>query len=93
MPRRRACEIDANSTGCPSTDDMARGGRFDAGDDSHQRTFSGAVFADDGQHFSAVEREGNIVERANAGELFADVAHFEQRRDGVGRHRRNDGNR
>ena len=35
----------------------------------------------------------NVVERANAGELFADVAHFEQRRDGVVRHRRNDGNR
>ncbi len=56
------------------------GGRLDAGHDPHQRAFAGAVFADDGQHFAALECERNVLERTNAGELLADVAHFEQGR-------------
>ena len=35
-------------------DDFAGRGRFDAGDNPHQRAFAGAVFADDREHFAAV---------------------------------------
>src|SRR5439155_22743580 len=60
--------------------DLTGIGRLDAGDDSHQRRFAGAVFADHGEDFAGRDFDVNVVERPHSGEGLAQSANFEQRR-------------
>ena len=56
-----------------------------AGDDVHHGGLAGAVRADDGAHLAGLDRERQVVERAEAVERHGDAVEIEQRGGGAGR--------
>ena len=55
-------------------------GLMDAADDVHQRAFSRAVFADEGDNLAAANVERNVLQRDDAGEPLADSLQLEDAR-------------
>ncbi|SVN02871.1 Uncharacterised protein [Klebsiella pneumoniae] len=59
-------------------DKLTAVGRFHAGDNLHQRRFPGAVAAHQRVYLAGKQREINLLQHGDAGELFADLASFKQ---------------
>jgi len=49
-----------------------------AGENFHQRALTGAILANYGQHFSLVELQLHLVQRAHAGKALTDAMHGQQ---------------
>src|SRR5215212_5351082 len=57
--------------------------RVDAAEQLHQGRLTGAVLADQGMHFAALDRERDVVQRSHTGEPLADVSNLQHRRPQV----------
>ena len=67
-------------TGLPSMQDLAGVRRVGARQDAHQRRLAGAVAADQADDLAGLEVDGHLVDRVDAAERDADVAHLDERR-------------
>jgi len=65
--------------GLPVQCDVPRVAAHGSGEDLHQRALARAVLAQQRQDFAAADPQIHLVQRANARELLADLACFEQR--------------
>ena len=59
-------------------DELTAVGGLYPGNNLHQRRFSGAVTAHQRVHLAGKQREINLLQHGDAGELFADLASFKQ---------------
>ena len=58
--------------------DLAAVHRQSAGQDVHQRGFTGAILADECMNLALLQAEVHMIQRMGAGELFVDLLHFQQ---------------
>ena len=62
--------------------DLAAGGGIGAGEDLHQRAFSGAVLPHQGMDLAGPDRQVDALQRVEFAKSFGDMAHFQYRGGG-----------